>query len=160
MAEIVLKDEEGNVVARGEIKRKRHVTETYAYRYQNAWMDWLKRTKSAATPKVFYALTELLKAGSSELYLSPLARKKIISDYGIKRGSLWSALKELEDALIIIRSDVVDIDTGDVIVPLRDGEMLLNPHVVWKGQFADRAAAVEEYDRYVELIEKRRKYER
>lgn len=123
----------------------------FSYRYEGEAMDWLKKTRSAATPKVFYALTCLLRNGSCVAYVSPRERKMILDDYGISDVSMCASLNELESAGVILRGDVVDTGTGEVVLPLRRGEIVLNPRVVWKGNGDDRKAAVEAFDQYLKI---------
>ncbi|MBQ3949308.1 MAG: hypothetical protein II661_02435 [Bacteroidales bacterium] len=155
MASIVLKDMEGNPIATADLKAfRRQGSEPFAYRYENKWMGWLKRTKAVSTPKIFYALTELMRAGTNEVYISPKDKATILTEYGLSGVSFWAAMKELESEKVILRGDIVDPDTGAVVRELGRSVVLLNPYIVWKGRYTDRSVAIAEFDTYLSLIKR------
>ena len=151
-----LTDKDGNIVGYYNnsftVNSKRG--EVFVYRYENEWMDWLKRTNNLSTVKVFYSLTCMLNLGSPIVYLSPLQRDTIQVNYGLSDQTICSALNELERSFVIIRGSVVDPDTGEIVKEFRRGEMMINPSVAWKGKEPERKKAIEEFFGYVDLKKK------
>ena len=143
-------DADGKLAGYSTYKREESYSERFTYRYENGWMGWLCRTKSVAVPKVFYELTCLLQPGSNILYFSPVDRKRLKRNYQISEVTLCAALNELERENVIIRRTLEDKETGEIFLELSHGQIVINPHIAWKGNSDSRDAAIELFDRYVE----------
>ena len=124
-------------------------SDNFVYLYDGKGLDLVKSTGSAATLKVFFALSFSLHGGDSFVYISPLEREKIMSDYGISEGSFCAALKELEEKNIILRGKIVDMTTGEIKKQLRRGQFIMNPSASGKGSSEDRKVMIDTYENLV-----------
>lgn len=71
----------------------------------------------------------------------------------VSRPMFTLALKELEEFQVILRGTIVDKNTGQVLRTLRRGELILNPHIVWRGGMDRHREAVKEFDSIVRYTE-------
>ena len=142
---------DGDLVAygRSESKKQKAAHEPFTYLYDGG-MDWIKRTKSAITIKVFHGLAGRLKYGSPYVSLSSSERRKFREEYGgFSDPMMTGALDELEEAGVILRGKIVDLYTGEILHHFGRGEMMLNPSIVWKGKAKDRKKAVIAFNKLI-----------
>jgi len=146
--------QDGTVVAYANKEYYTEAADRFSYLYDNEWSGWIKKTKSVSTLKIFFALALLQEVGNPVVYFSPVRRREIISEYDLSEVSLYSALSELEDYGVIIRGDVVDPDSGEVIKSVGRGQIILNPFVVWRGEARERRTCAAEFMYYLNLRRK------
>ena len=143
-------DSNGELVGHSvnNVKTTRKRGDSFSYRYEGECMNWLKGIKSIATPILFNYLTCLLRAGSPYVLFSARDRERFLSEFSYSEPTLCKALDELEKKDVIIRKTVKDY-LGNTLHAFRRGEMMLNPHIVWKGSSPDRKKAIKDYDQFI-----------
>lgn len=125
----------------------------YHIQYHGSGSSWTGRVKMLSTLKIYFALVERLGMDSMEVYLSPTQREEIMEECQVSRPMFTLALKELEEFQVILRGTIVDKNTGQVLRTLRRGELILNPHIVWRGGMDRHREAVKEFDSIVRYTE-------
>lgn len=137
-----------NVVETSSVKRAKFSTPAYGLLFPSS-CSWAGSLSSPIPFKLFFHFISSLSIGDIVVRFSSDSRKRLMSDYGISRVSLWSGIQDLVRHRVICPVCNVDSSTGEVRISR--SEYAVNPSIFWRGDLYLLDGAMSEYDSYLDL---------
>lgn len=130
--ETIVKDENGNDRVRSTEKVFKHDTdvENFYIVFTN-YVQWMYNLKGVVPLKILHALLEEASINTGKVSISSGKRQQLINKLGISRCAFYKAINQLAEAGAISKVHYIDEKTGEE--KESQGDFLINPEMLWKG---------------------------